>query len=172
MSGDIVSIQEGDIVPADIRLVEAVNLNINESVLTGESTPVKKQTTALPCEDTSNIALGDRTNMAFRATTVIQGRGVGIVVGTGVNSQLGDTVKSINETIISSLNNKTPIQRSMSRLLLVLFILGLVFAFVVIAVNDFVLEDYVVIYAVAVLVSHSFCSRMFTHFFFQFMYWK
>ena len=84
-AGDIVMLSPGDKVPADLRLIRADNLRIEESLLTGESEPSKKQTDALP-EDTM---LGDRINMAFSSTTISAGTGVGIVVATGENTEIG-----------------------------------------------------------------------------------
>ena len=84
-TGDIVMLSPGDKVPADLRLIRADNLRIEESPLTGESVPTEKQIDALP-EDTM---LGDRINMAFSSTTVSAGTGIGIVVATGENTEIG-----------------------------------------------------------------------------------
>jgi magnesium-transporting ATPase (P-type) len=83
--GDIVMLSPGDKVPADLRLIRADNLRIEESPLTGESVPTEKQIDALP-EDTM---LGDRINMAFSSTTVSAGTGAGIVVATGEGTEIG-----------------------------------------------------------------------------------
>lgn len=74
--GDIVILETGDYVPADIRLTEAVNLKVQESALTGESTSVEKQTDEIKDE---NVGIGDRTNMVFSSSMVTYGRGKGIV---------------------------------------------------------------------------------------------
>jgi len=79
--GDIVILETGAIIPADLRLIEAINLKIQESSLTGESVPVEKRTEPLKGE---GIALGDRINMAFSSGMVTYGRGRGVVVTTGV----------------------------------------------------------------------------------------
>ena len=83
--GDIVMLEAGDKVPADVRLANCANLSINESALTGESVPVEKATGRLPVE----IGLGDRTNMVFSGTLVTSGNGVGVVVETGSRTQIG-----------------------------------------------------------------------------------
>jgi len=83
--GDIVILEAGDIVTADLRLVSASNLFCDESLLTGESTPVPKQIAAIAAD----AALADRTNMAFSGTAVTQGLGEGIVVATGMATELG-----------------------------------------------------------------------------------
>ena len=79
--GDIVLLEAGDQIPADIRLLEAAALRVDEAALTGESVPVDKTTDAL-----SARALGDRTNMAFMGTVASAGRGVGVVTATGMNT--------------------------------------------------------------------------------------
>jgi Ca2+-transporting ATPase len=93
--GDIVILETGDIIPADLRLIEAVNLKIQESALTGESVPVDKHTELLTGED---IALGDRVNMAFSSGIVTYGRGRGIVVTTGMRTEVGRIAEMIQQT--------------------------------------------------------------------------
>ena len=83
--GDIVILQTGDKVPADMRLLNVRNLKIDESILTGESLPVEKGTEPVSAE----AALGDRISMAFSGTLVTYGRGEGIVVGTSDNTEIG-----------------------------------------------------------------------------------
>lgn len=77
--GDILRLNSGDIVPADVRVTDANQLRLDESALTGESEPVEKQTDALVGE---NIGIGDRLNMAFMSTIVTNGNGVGVVTAT------------------------------------------------------------------------------------------
>ncbi|MDD8012838.1 MAG: cation-translocating P-type ATPase [Acidobacteriota bacterium] len=84
--GDIVFIEAGNFVPADIRLVEAVNLRLEEAALTGESLPVQKDA-SIRLE--ADVPLGDRRNAAFMGTVVNTGRGMGIVVSTGMHTQIG-----------------------------------------------------------------------------------
>ncbi|MDH3672914.1 MAG: HAD-IC family P-type ATPase [Gammaproteobacteria bacterium] len=84
--GDIVLLESGDKIPADVRLLTGYDLQVDESLLTGESLPVLKDARALLKVD---IALGDRINMAFAGTLVSRGRGRGVVVGTGLRTQLG-----------------------------------------------------------------------------------
>jgi Ca2+-transporting ATPase len=79
--GDVVILEAGDVVPADLRLVESASMQIEESALTGESVPVNKQTAAL---DDEQLPLGDRTNLAFMNSNVTFGRGKGIVIHTGM----------------------------------------------------------------------------------------
>ena len=84
--GDIVLLEAGNYIPADMRLLEAVNLRIEEAALTGESVPVQKDANIRLEAD---IPLGDRKNTTFMGTLVSYGRGRGVVVGTGMRTQIG-----------------------------------------------------------------------------------
>lgn len=90
--GDIVLLESGDRIPADIRLCETHDLEIDESLLTGESAGILKD--ASPCYK-ANTFLGERRNMAFAGTLVNRGRGRGVVSATGLNSELGDIAASV-----------------------------------------------------------------------------
>ncbi len=88
--GDIIIVEPGDLISADLRLVQAENLTIDESVLTGESVPVNKQTGALTKK---NIELFEASNMGFSGTTVMTGKGVGVVIATGKQTEIGRIAK-------------------------------------------------------------------------------
>ena len=106
--GDLVELETGDSVPADLRLVEAVNLKIQEAALTGESVPTEKISEAL----IGTCGLGDRVNMAFQSCSVTYGRGRGIVVATGTSTEVGkiaSMIQSVPET-------KTPLQIRLDKL--------------------------------------------------------
>jgi Ca2+-transporting ATPase len=107
--GDIVMLEAGNYVPADIRLVSAVNLKVEEASLTGESVPVEKDAAAVLKED---IPLGDRKNSAFMSTMATYGRGKGLVTGTGMQTQIG----LIAEMIQSYEDEDTPLQRKLQQL--------------------------------------------------------
>jgi P-type Ca2+ transporter type 2C len=103
--GDIVSVEAGNIIPADLRIIEAHAIRINESSLTGESVPVDKF--SKPIKET-NPGLGDQLNMAFKGTLVTNGRAKAIVVATGMHTELGKIAKMLQEDDV-----QTPLQRRM-----------------------------------------------------------
>lgn len=116
--GDIVEIETGDSIPADLRLTEAINLKVQEAALTGESVPVEKSTESIEGE----ASIGDRVNMAFASCSVTYGRGRGIVVATGTDSEMG----KIAAMIESVPEMKTPMQVRLDQLGRVLAIVSLV----------------------------------------------
>jgi len=106
--GDIVLMESGDKVPADLRLDASHDLEVDESLLTGESLPVLKDCNVVLAED---IALGDRTNMLFTGTLVGRGRARGVVVNTGLNTELGH----IAADVLFKPSPKAPLQVRMER---------------------------------------------------------
>lgn len=106
--GDVVELETGDSVPADLRLTEAVNLKIQEAALTGESVPEEKFTRTIEQE----VPLGDQDNMAFASCSVTYGRGRGIVVATGKDSEVGKIASMIG----SVPEMKTPMQQRLDQL--------------------------------------------------------
>jgi magnesium-transporting ATPase (P-type) len=94
--GDIVLLESGQKVPADLRLIEVKDLSVDEALLTGESVAVNKISDPLP--GGADIAIGDRFNMAFAATTIEKGRATGIVTGTGLQTQIGEIADSLRST--------------------------------------------------------------------------
>jgi len=107
--GDIVFLEVGNFVPADIRLLEAINLRVEEASLTGESLPVQKNAATVL---EKNIPLGDRKNTAFMGTVVSYGRGRGVVTSTGMLTQLGLIAKMLQNVDAE----ETPLQHRLDQL--------------------------------------------------------
>jgi len=106
--GDIILIRAGDRIAADARLVEAVNLQIEEASLTGESVPVEKNTQPLP---NIELAVGDRKNMVYAGTVTTYGRGRGLVVATGMQTEFGK-IAQLLQTVETG---KTPLQENLDK---------------------------------------------------------
>lgn len=107
--GDVVEIEAGRTIPADLRLVECVNLKVEEASLTGESVPVLKDANAVLKD---NTALGDKINMAFMSTNSVNGRAVGIVTATGMDTQVG----KIANLLKNEKDEMTPLQKRLADL--------------------------------------------------------
>lgn len=107
--GDIVMLETGNYIPADVRLIEAVNMRVEEAALTGESVPVEKNASAILDKSSS---LGDRKNTAFMGTVVSNGRGKGVVTSTGMHTQLG-LIANMLQTVEEE---QTPLQKKLDQL--------------------------------------------------------
>ena len=107
--GDVVVLETGDYIPADLRIVEEFNLKSQESALTGESVPVEKSVEKIEDE---KVGIGDRVNMLFSSSLITYGRGKGIVVETGMNTEVGKIADIIN----SSEETNTPLQEKLNKL--------------------------------------------------------
>ncbi len=104
--GDIVQLEAGNMIPADIRLLESHSLRIEEASLTGESLAVEKQVEELSGEE---LPLGDRTNMTYKGTVATYGRGSGVVVATGMQTEIGRIAKMLQED-----ESLTPLQKRLA----------------------------------------------------------
>jgi Ca2+-transporting ATPase len=134
--GDVVMLEAGNLVPADGRLLESVNLKIEEAALTGESEAVQKVTEAIPEED---LTLGDRKNMVFMGTTISYGRGTAVITETGMATELGniaDLIQSVEE-------EQTPLQKRLGKLGVTLGWIALGIILVVILLGRLRGEDWV-----------------------------
>ena len=127
--GDVVLLEAGEIVPADIRLTLSKSLKIEEASLTGESIPVEKHTQVIPTEI---LPVGDKTNMAFKSTTITHGRGEGIVVAIGMNTEIGKIAQLLQDQ-----ESQTPLQKRLNEfgkkltlfivlICIILFFIGLI----------------------------------------------
>ena len=130
VQGDIVLLEAGDVVPADLRLTVTKSLKIEESALTGESVPVDKEN-GLIAED--KVALADQDNMAFANTNVTYGRGEGIVTQIGMNTEVGKIATMLNNTD----ETDTPLKRNLNQLGKTLTIMILIICAVVFVVGFF-----------------------------------
>ncbi|MCX8074691.1 MAG: cation-translocating P-type ATPase [Clostridia bacterium] len=116
--GDIVILETGDQVPADIRLIESINLTVQEASFTGETIPVIKQSESMTKVE---VGLGDRKNMAFSSSLVTYGRGTGIVIATGMNTEIGKIANFIQTEVIQD----TPLKKKLESLGKILGIIAL-----------------------------------------------
>src|ERR1044071_5599256 len=135
--GDLVFLEAGNFVPADIRLLEAVNLRVEEASLTGESLAVQKNAATVL---EKNVPLGDRKNTAFMGTLVSYGRGRGVVTSTGMHTQLG-LIASMLQNVEAE---ETPLQRRLDQLGKMLRIAALILeaiVFIVALVNNTVIGE-------------------------------
>jgi P-type Na+/K+ transporter len=177
--GDLVELKTGDTIPADTRLIEAVNFETNEALLTGESLPVRKETASIFPDDTGP---GDRLNVAYSSSTVTKGRARGIVFATGIYTEIGQIAVALRGkssrrrepkrredgtastgrwmqawTLTFSdavgrflgVNVGTPLQRKLSKLALLLLGTAIACAIIVLGSNEFNTKREVIIYAVA-----------------------
>ena len=128
--GDVILLQTGDNRPADGRLISSINLQVEESPLTGESVPVEKQTDP----NTGDLAIGDRKNMVYAGTSVTYGRGRAVVVATAMQTEfLGDLAQML-QTVETT---KTPLQENLHRVGVVLARAALVIVAIIVALGLF-----------------------------------
>lgn len=148
VTGDIVILEAGDIVPADLRLISSSSLKIEESALTGESVPTEKDADALLPE---KAAIGDRVNVAYSGGTVTYGRGNGVVVATGMNTEMGKIAKMLNEVKEAP----SPLNRQLGKTAKILSVGVLAIALVIFLISVFAygknaLEAFMTAVAIAV----------------------
>ena len=126
--GDIVYLEDGSIVPADIRIISDNNMSVQEASLTGESVPSPKDGPTVLKED---APLGDRVNMAYSSSVVMYGNGVGVVVGTGMNTEVGRIAGMLKQQD----DFQTPIKRKLNSVGKILTVIGLIVAAVILIIG-------------------------------------
>jgi Ca2+-transporting ATPase len=132
--GDVVHLDAGTVVPADVRMIEVASLRIEEAALTGESEPIDKQVEEI---DEDDLALGDRLCMGYSGTQVAAGRGVAVVVGTGMRTELG----KIAALLQGVKADETPLQRRLDRVGKQLALIGIAVAVAVVIMGAISGED-------------------------------
>ena len=135
--GDIVTIEAGDAIPADMRLIQCASLRVEEAALTGESAPVDKQTAALRGDRAGGVPLGDRKNMVYMGSGAAYGRGTGVVAATGMATEMG----KIAGILESTKESETPLQKRLSQLSKILSVLVLGICAVIFAVQLLTARD-------------------------------
>ncbi|KAK1782272.1 hypothetical protein QBC45DRAFT_456319 [Copromyces sp. CBS 386.78] len=178
--GDIVRLNVGDVVPADLRLATSINLSTDEALLTGESLPVSKHAEVVMARD-RDVPLGDRSNMVYSASTITRGRATGVVVSTGMCTEVGkiagllrdsnggrnkkqvdkEEMGTLGSLVVRARNGMrvllgldgTPLQVTLSKFALLLFALAILLAIIVFSVSKFDVTDEVLIYGICVAVA-------------------
>ncbi|TWU77298.1 hypothetical protein ED733_004357 [Metarhizium rileyi] len=169
VKGDLVTLVTGDVVPADLRLVQGMNLSTDESHLTGESVAISKNPDALFTDP--DMPVGDRINLAFSGSSVTRGRATGIVISTGMSTEVGQIAEllrkkkkeakgsnAVSKALFSTYQTirrilgleGTPLQVTLSKFALLLFALAILLAIIVFSVNLWDVDDDVLLYGICV----------------------
>ena len=146
--GDIVLLEAGDIVPADLRLLKSSQLQISEATLTGESVPVYKDERAV-LQD--NTILGERVNMAFSSTIVNYGTATGVVVATGMNTEVGKIAHMLEKTT----DLDTPLKRKLNKIGKILSVVGIAVSLIIVAIGLLYDKNFVSILMIAISLAIS-----------------
>ncbi|RFU80146.1 calcium-transporting atpase 3 [Trichoderma arundinaceum] len=169
VKGDLVWLSTGDVVPADLRLVQGINLSTDESHLTGESVAISKKPDAI--FNDPDLPMGDRTNLAYTGSSVTRGRATGIVISTGMDTEVGQIAELLRQKkkqntgsgpvsrfLINRYQNArnilglegTPLQVTLSKFALLLFALAILLAVIVFSVSKWDIDDNVLLYGICV----------------------
>ena len=146
--GDIVYLEDGNIVPADIRLIEENGLKVDESSLTGESVPVEKDASLILDKNTT---LADRVNMVYSSTIISYGTAIGVVVGTAINTEVGSIATMLEDT--DSLD--TPLKRKLNKVGEVLSIIGILVAILIFIIGLIYGKDFISLLMVSISLAIS-----------------
>lgn len=138
--GDIIYLESGETVPADIRILRCENLKVDESALTGESIPVQKSADVLK----ENLIIQEQKNMLFLGTNITNGKCTGIVVSTGKNSELGKIVLSLNEIDRIETPLQLKIKELSKKITLIVFVI-LIFIFILALINKYTILEIIML---------------------------
>ena len=138
--GDIIYLESGETVPADIRILSCENLKVDESALTGESVPVQKSSDVLK----ENLIIQEQKNMLFLGTNITNGKCIGIVVSTGKNSELGKIALSLNEIDRIETPLQLKIKELSKKITLIVFII-LIFIFILALINKYTILEIIML---------------------------
>ncbi|KAI5464939.1 hypothetical protein BGZ63DRAFT_470921 [Mariannaea sp. PMI_226] len=169
VKGDMVILATGDVVPADLRLVQGINVSADEALLTGESIAITKNPGAIFQDP--DMPIGDRNNLAYSGSSITRGRATGIVISTGMETEVGQIAQLLRKTkndkvgrgpvtkflfrSYQSMRNilgleGTPLQVTLSKFALLLFALAIVLAIIVFSVSKWHISDEVLLYGICV----------------------
>lgn len=169
VKGDIVSLATGDVVPADLRLIQGINVSTDEALLTGESVAISKKPDAVFSDP--DMPIGDRTNLAYSGSSITRGRATGIVISTGMETEVGQIAELLRKTkndntgrsatgkivfkAYQSMRNilgleGTPLQVTLSKFALLLFAFAILLAVIVFSANKWDISDDVLLYGICV----------------------
>lgn len=146
--GDIVYLEDGNIVPADMRLMEENGLKVDESSLTGESVPVEKDAKSVLDENTT---LADRTNMVYSSTIIAYGTALGIVTATAKDTEVGSIATMLEDTD----NIDTPLKRKLNKVGEILSIIGVIVAILIFIIGIIYGRDFISVLMVAISLAIS-----------------
>ena len=138
--GDIIYLESGETVPADIRILRCENLKVDESALTGESIPVQKSADLLK----ENLIIQEQKNMLFLGTNITNGKCTGIVVSTGKNSELGKIALSLNEIDRIETPLQLKIKELSKKITLIVFVI-LIFIFILALINKYTILEIIML---------------------------
>lgn len=138
--GDIIYLESGETVPADIRILRCENLKVDESALTGESIPVQKSADVLK----ENLIIQEQKNMLFLGTNITNGKCTGIVVSTGKNSELGKIALSLNEIDRIETPLQLKIKELSKKITLIVFVI-LIFIFILALINKYTILEIIML---------------------------
>ncbi|UPU38788.1 hypothetical protein MX850_09320 [Erysipelothrix sp. Poltava] len=149
--GDLIVMDAGDLVPADLRIVQSNSLTVQEASLTGESVPVEKHADVVCADD---AVLGDRKNMAYSSGMVSYGRGQGVVVAVGMDTEVGKIATMLTETK----SDPTPLQQQLNQLGRILGVGAIIACGIILLVGVLNNHDFLQMFLTACFSSSCSCS--------------